>query len=78
MLVSGVAAEIVLAYSELPMTVGSMAFRQIALMQLDVALFSTDQAYRNAFADPIAISRPTFRMIAITDGPVAAASGVSR
>jgi hypothetical protein len=78
MLVSGVPAEIVLAYSELPMTVGSIAFRQIALMQLDVALFSTDQAYRNAFADPIAISRPTFRMIAITDGPVAAASGVSR
>ena len=78
MIVSGVPAEIVLAYSELPMTVGSIAFRQIALMQLDVAVFSTDQAYRNLFADPIAISRPTFRMIAITDGPVAAASGVSR
>jgi hypothetical protein len=78
MLVSGVPSEIVLAYSELPMTVGSMAFRQIALMQLDIAIFSTDQAYRNAFADPIAISRPTFRMITITDGPVAAASGISR
>ena len=78
MLVAGVPAEMLLAYSELPMTVGSLAFRQIALMQLDVALFSTDQAYRNAFADPIAISRPTFRMITITNGPVSAASGVSR
>ena len=78
MLVSGVPTEIVLAYSELPMVAGSLAFRKIALMQLDVALFSTDQAYRNAFADPIAISRPTFRMIVIREGAVAAASGVVR
>lgn len=78
MLVADVPAEILLVYSELPMTAGSLAFRQIALMQLDVAVFSTDQAYRNAFADPIAISRPTFRMITITDGVVAAASGIFR
>ena len=78
MLVAGVPAEILLAYGELPMKAGSLTFRQIALMQLDVALFSTDQAYRNAFADPIAVSRPTFRMIPITDGPVSAAAGVSR
>ena len=78
MLVAGVPAEILLVYGELPMSVGSLSFRQVALMQLDVALFSTEQAYRNAFGDPIAVSRPTFRMLAITDGPVAAASGVRR
>jgi hypothetical protein len=78
MLVAGVPAEILLVYGELPMSVGSLSFRQVALMQLDVALFSTEQAYRNAFGDPIAVSRPTFRMLAITDGPVAAASGVQR
>ncbi len=78
MLVASVPAQIVLTYSELPMVAGSLSFRTIALLQLDVALFSTDQAYRNAFADPIAISRPTFRMITITDGAVAAASGVMR
>jgi hypothetical protein len=78
MLVASVPAQIVLAYSELPMVAGSLSFRKIALLQLDVALFSTDQAYRNAFADPIAISRPTFRMISITDGAVSAASGVMR
>lgn len=78
MLVARVSAEILLVYSELPMIAGKLAFRKIVLMQLDVAVFSTDQAYRNAFADPIAISRPTFRMIAITDGAVAAASGVMR
>jgi len=78
MLVASVPAQIVLAYSELPMVAGSLSFRKIALLQLDVALFSTDQAYRNSFADPIAISRPTFRTITITDGAVAAASGVMR
>jgi hypothetical protein len=78
MLVAGIPAEILLVYGELPMAVGSLSFRQVALMQLDVALFSTEQAYRNAFGDPIAVSRPTFRLLAITDGPVAAASGVQR
>jgi hypothetical protein len=78
MLVAGVPAEIVFVYSELPMTVGSLAFRQVTLMQLDVALFSTEQAYRNAFADPIAVSRPTFRFLPITDGAVSAATGVQR
>jgi hypothetical protein len=78
MLVAGVPAEILLVYGELPMTVGSLSFRQVALMQLDVALFSTEQAYRNAFGDPIAVSRPTFRFLPITDGPVAAASGMQR
>jgi hypothetical protein len=78
MLVAGNLAEILLVYGELPMSAGSLAFRQVALMQLDVALFSTEQAYRNAFADPIAVSRPTFRFLPITDGPVAAASGVQR
>jgi len=76
MLIAGVPAEIRLVYSDLPMTAGSLAFGQVALMQLDVALFSTDQAYRNAFWDPIAVSRPTFRLIGINDGP--AASGVPR
>jgi len=76
MLVAGVPAEILLIYNGLPMTTGSLAFRQLALMQLDVALFSTDQAYRNAFWDPIAISRPTFRRIAITES--SASPGVSR
>lgn len=78
MLVAGVPAEILLVYGELPMIVGTLNFRQVSLMQLDVALFSTEQAYRNAFGDPIAVSRPTFRLLAITDGPVAAASGVQR
>jgi hypothetical protein len=78
MLVAGNPAEILLVYGELPMTAGSLVFRKVALMQLDVALFSTEQAYRNAFADPIAVSRPTFRFLPITDGPVAAASGVQR
>jgi hypothetical protein len=78
MLVAGNPAEILLVYGELPMTAGSLAFRQVALMQLDVALFSTEQAYRNAFADPITVSRPTFRFLPITEGPVAAASGVQR
>jgi hypothetical protein len=78
MLVAGNPAEILLVYGELPMTTGSLAFRQVALMQLDVALFSTEQAYRNAFADPIAVSRPTFRFLPIADGPVAASSGVQR
>ena len=76
MLVAGVPAEILLVYNDLPMTAGNIAFRQVALMQLDVALFSTDQAYRNFFAFPIAISRPTFRLITITDG--SEGSGVSR
>jgi hypothetical protein len=78
MLVAGNPAEILLVYGELPMTAGSLAFRKVALMQLDVALFSTEQAYRNAFADPIGVSRPTFRFLPIADGPVAAASGVQR
>ena len=78
MLVAGVPAEILLVYGELPMVAGSLGFRQVALMQLDVELFSTEQAYRNAFGDPIAVSRPTFRLLPITDGPVAAASGVQR
>jgi hypothetical protein len=76
MLVAGVPAEILLVYNDLPMTAGNLAFRQVALMQLDVALFSTDQAYRNFFAFPIAISRPTFRLITITDG--SGGFGVSR
>lgn len=78
MLVAGVPGEILLVYGELPMAAGSLGFRQVVLMQLDVALFSTEQAYRNAFGDPIAVSRPTFRLLSITDGPVAAASGVQR
>ena len=72
MVVAGVPAEILLVYSELPMTAGILSFRQIALMQLDVAIFSTEQAYRNAFAEPIAVSRPTFRLLTIADGPVVA------
>jgi hypothetical protein len=78
MVVAGVPAEILLMYSELPMAAGILSFRQIALMQLDVALFSTEQAYRNAFAEPIAVSRPTFRLLAITDGSVAAAPRVAK
>lgn len=75
MLVSGVPAEILLVYSELPMAAGVLAFNQISLMQLDVALFSTEHAYRNWFIDPLAVSRPTFRIIPITEGPV---TGVGR
>src|SRR5579863_9780512 len=78
MVVAGVPAEILLVYSELPMAAGILSFRQIALMQLDVALFSTEQAYRNAFAEPIAVSRPTFRLLAITDGQVAARPRVAK
>lgn len=70
MLISGVPAEILLVYSELPMAAGVLAFKQISLMQLDVALFSTEHAYRNSFFDPVAVSRPTFRIIPITEGPV--------
>jgi hypothetical protein len=66
MLVSGVPAQILLFYNDLPMMSGNLAFRRVALMQLDVALFSTDQAYRNFFAEPLAISRPTFRLLTIT------------
>jgi hypothetical protein len=78
MVVAGVPAEILLVYSELPMAAGILSFRQIALMQLDVALFSTEQAYRNAFAEPIAVSRPTFRLLAITGGSVAAEPRVAK
>ena len=74
MLVSGVPAQILLVYNNLPMMSGNLAFKRVALMQLDVALFSTDQAYRNFFAEPIAISRPTFRLLTITDAVEASGS----
>jgi hypothetical protein len=75
MVVSGVPAEVMLLYSELPMVRGTLSFRQIALLQLDVAIFSTDQAYRNAFWDPIAISRPVFRNISIQETSLSSENG---
>jgi hypothetical protein len=67
MLVAGVPTDILLKFSRLPIVRGKLAIRDIKLLQLDVALFSAEQAYRNSFFAPIAVSTPMFRNIEIRD-----------
>jgi hypothetical protein len=56
-----------LKFTRLPIVRGKLAIRDIKLLQLDVALFSAEQAYRNSFFAPIAVSTPMFRNIQIRD-----------
>jgi len=67
MLVAGVPTDILLKFTRLPVVRGKLAIRDIKLLQLDVALFSAEQAYRNSFFAPIAVSTPMFRNIQIRD-----------
>jgi len=67
MLVAGVPTDIVLNFTGMPIVRGKQAVREIKLLQLDVALFSTEQAYRNSFFQPIAMCTPMFRNIEIRD-----------
>lgn len=67
MLVAGVPTDVVLKFTGLPIVRGKLAVREIKLLQLDVALFSTEQAYRNSFFQPIAVCTPMFRNIGIRD-----------
>ena len=67
MLVAGVPTDILLKFTRLPIVRGKLAIRDIKLLQLDVALFSAEQAYRNSFFAPIAVSTPMFRNIQIRD-----------
>ena len=67
MLVAGVPTDILLKFTRLPIVRGKLAIRDIELLQLDVALFSAEQAYRNSFFAPIAVSTPMFRNIEIRD-----------
>jgi hypothetical protein len=66
-LVAGVPTDIVLKFTGMPVVRGKLAVREIKLLQLDVALFSTEQAYKNSFFQPIAVSTPMFRNIEIRD-----------
>jgi hypothetical protein len=68
MLVAGVPTDILLKFTRLPTVRGKLAIREIKLLQLDVALFSAEQAYGNSFLAPIAVSTPMFRNIEIRDG----------
>lgn len=65
MLVAGVPTDILLKFSRLPTIRGKLAIRDIKLLQLDIALFSAGQAYRNIFFAPIGVSTPMFRNIEI-------------
>jgi hypothetical protein len=67
MLVAGVPTEILLKFTGLPTVRGKLAVRDVKLLQLDVALFSTEQAYRNSFFQPIAVCTPMFRNVEIRD-----------
>jgi hypothetical protein len=67
MLVAGVPTDIVLKFTGLPIVRGKLAVRDVKLLQLDVALFSTEQAYRNSFFQPIAVCTPMFRNVEIRD-----------